>query len=234
MRYSGLIFVLFLSVTTSAQPFTYPVISSEAATISSIIPEKWFIRDSVSGDLNHDGVSDLVLIIQLKDSVTISITTQDITDTFITQPRILLLLFRAGESEYYRLIAQQNSFIPLHDSPVIEDPLDRTTIINAVINFNFHYFYTSGSWIISNNTYRIRYQQEQFVLIGAEEMNVNRSTGEMETCSINFLTGKMYRVTGKNISGKNEHLKSVWKKLPDKEPIQLRFLNSRDIYRYFY
>ncbi len=233
MKYAGLLIVLLLHYAAGAQSFEYPIIKAEAGTPLQFIPEKWILRDSATGDLNKDGLKDVVLIIQLRDSIPIYTIEGDNADTVITQPRMLLILFRLSDPDMYRLVVQQNSFIPLHDSPLMEDPLDGITIRNSVISFQFHYFQSMGSWYISNNVYRFRYQHGQFELIGADEMTANRASGEMETRSINFITGKENYVTGKNFTGRNEHIKSTWKKIPDSKPVLLQALKNSELYKLF-
>jgi hypothetical protein len=233
MRYSGMLLALLLHFSAEAQSFEYPAIKAEAGTVFQFIPEKWILFDSATGDLNKDGLKDMVMVIQLRDSISFYIPGEENTDTVITQPRILLILFRMAGKDSYRLMIQQNSFIPLYDSPLTDDPLVGISIKNSVISFQFHYFQSMGSWYISNNAYRFRYQQGQFVLIGADELTAHRATGEMETRSVNFITRKYIHTTGKNISGRNEQIKSTWKKIPEAKPILLQDLKSSELYRLF-
>lgn len=194
----------------SGQHFAYPVINKEGKGIHDFIPNGWTLLDSTQGDLNYDKRNDLVLIIQHKDSVSVITKDADYIDTVITQPRILLILFYNQTTNLYQLTEQCNRFILNHDNPNMDDPYLDISIANNILTISFHIFMNMGGWGMSTNTYKFRYQNNEFNLIGADNIYVHRATGETEDRSYNFLTKKVKIATG-NISSEKE--KISWKSI---------------------
>ena len=150
------------------QDFSYLSINNQGKDINSFIPNGWTLLDSTKGDLNKDNHNDLVLIIQHKDSVTIFKNDSDYSDTVLTQPRILIILFHNQTANQYQLVEQSNSFILNHDDPNMEEPYQDISVSNCVLKIDFQIFMNEGGWGMSNNSYKFRYQDNQFVLIGAD------------------------------------------------------------------
>jgi hypothetical protein len=184
----------------SGQSFSYPIIKNEGQTISNFIPIGWTILDSVSGDLNNNKTLDFAIILQHKDSVTLEKKGAGYIDTVTTQPRILIILFRNTLSNNYQLIEQTNSFILNHDDSRMEDPYQEIKIENGILQINFHWFYNTGGWGVSNSSYKFRYQNKNFVLIGADNNYIDRSTQDFMNNSYNFLTNKWRLTTGNETS----------------------------------
>ena len=67
-----------------------------------------------------------------------------------------------------------------------------------------------GSWYVTNSAYKFRYQQHQFVLIGADNFSFHRATQDFEDYSYNFLTKKRVLTKGNDDKGtKKTPLKSL-------------------------
>lgn len=196
------------------QDFSYPSINNQGKDINSFIPNGWTLLDSTKGDLNKDNHNDLVLIIQHKDSVTIIKNDSDYSDTVLTQPRILIILFHNQTANQYQLVEQSNSFILNHDDPNMEEPYQDISVSNGVLKIDFQIFMNMGGWGMSNNSYKFRYQANQFVLIGADYNSFNRGSGETEDRNYNFLTKKVKVETGTIESDKQ---KTVWRTIDLKE-----------------
>lgn len=189
------------------QDFAYPSIKSTGQNISDFVPTGWTILDSAYGDLNKDGTKDVAIIIQHIDSI---LLVNSLEDTVLTQPRILLILFRKPADKSYELIEQSNSFILKHDNPTMDDPYQEMTINNGILVVRFHLFYNMGSWYVTNAVYKFRYQQGQFVLIGADNSSFHRATHDFEDYSYNFLTKKRALTKGNDNKGTK---KTTWKSL---------------------
>lgn len=187
------------------QDFSYPSINNQGKDINIFIPNGWTLLDSTKGDLNKDNHKDLVLIVQHRDSVTIL---NNDNDTVLTQPRILIILFYNQTTNQYQLVEKSNSFILNHDNPNMEEPYQDISIYNGILKIDFQIFMNMGGWGMSNNSYKFRYQDNQFVLIGADYNSVNRGSGETEDRSYNFLTKKVKVATGTIESDKQ---KTVWR-----------------------
>ena len=114
MRYT--FFFLFSFLLTGgayAQAFKFPDLPPQGK-ITSLVPSNWKIIDSVSGDLNHDGIKDLALILEFYRPVKESRAYGDNTTEIITEiqkPRILAIYFRRSASGSYKLVTQNNNFI---------------------------------------------------------------------------------------------------------------------------
>jgi len=204
------------------QDFSYPSINNQGKDIDSFIPNGWKLLDSTQGDLNKDNQNDLVLIIQHKDSIRIIKNNFDYNDTVLAQPRILIILFHNQTTNQYQLVEQSNSFIFNHDNPNMEEPYQDISIFNGVLKIDFQIFMNMGGWGISNNSYKFRYQDNQFVLIGADYYSVNRGSGDTEYRSYNFLTKKLRVATGTIESDKH---KIVWRTIDLKEFKTLKTFN---------
>lgn len=188
-----------------SQNFSYPQIKTVSHSISDFVPMGWTVIDSAFGDLNHDKLDDLALVIQLTDSVSLVEDEDGYADTVITQPRILILAFYNKIEGKYNLVLQNNSFILCHDNPGMEEPFQSISIKKGVLNIDFFIFMNIGGWGMSNNTYRFRYQQNKFYLVGADYNYTNRASGEVKNRSYNFLTRKVILGTG-NISSNKEKI----------------------------
>jgi hypothetical protein len=106
------------------------------------VPISWKILDSAYGDLNKDGIKDVAIILQHKDSVSII---NGLQGTVLTQPRILIILFKNLFDRSFGLIEQSSSFILKHDNSSMDDPYQEMTIKNGVLEIKFHLFYNMGS-----------------------------------------------------------------------------------------
>lgn len=201
-----IILAIFFGV-SYAQDFTYPSIKLKGGAVADFVPVGWTILDSAWGDLNKDGAGDAAIIIQHKDSVVI---VNGPGDTVLTQPRVLLILFKNPLDNSLELAEQSNSFILKHDNTAMDDPYQDMSINGGVLEIKFQLFYNMGSWYITSAGYKFRYQQGQFVLIGADKNSFHRATQDFEDYSYNFLTKKRSLTKGND----NEGSKKVsWKAL---------------------
>ena len=191
------ILTIYFSV-AYGQDFSYPSIKATGRSIVEFVPTGWTILDSAYGDLNKDGSKDAVIVIQHNDSISL---VNSLEHTVLTQPRILLLLFKNAVNNKFTLNEQSNSFILKHDNSIMDDPYQGITIDKGILNIDFHLFYNMGSWYSTFSTYKFRFDGKTFVLIGADISTIHRATLDYEDYSYNFLTKKRSYTKGNDQSG---------------------------------
>ncbi|MCC8187192.1 MAG: hypothetical protein LIP08_06710 [Bacteroides sp.] len=168
----------------------YPVLPATARELSGFIPDGWELQDSCVGDLNRDGVPDLVFVLQSKD--TLSSEYSYSADT--QYPRLLGIAFREEENNAFRLVEQSHRFLPAHEANR-KDPEMRIRE-NGTLFFRFT---GQDDWERYSSAYIFRHQQENFYLIGQELSTCHWSTTRESTrISINYSTGKAIRTYKEN------------------------------------
>lgn len=185
----------------------YPALPQTAARPADFIPKGWKIMGEAEGDLNGDKRKDTVLVIKGGDPKFITNHDGLGESPFDTNPRILAILF--WENDKYKLIGQSNSFIAMADFPTMSEPFQTVKITNGVLQLDFEMFLSAGGWGMSNQNYKFRYQNGKFELIGADKTDIQRNSGEMESRSYNFVTGKV-KITKGSTSGEIKD-KVIWK-----------------------
>jgi hypothetical protein len=189
------------------QNFSYPSIKSTGLSITDFVPAGWTILDSAYGDLNKDAINDAAIVIQHIDSVSLI---NSLEDSVLTQPRILILLFKNAANNKFTLIEQSNSFILKHDNSILDDPYQGITINKGVLKIEFHLFYNMGSWYSTSSTYKFRFDRKTFVLIGADLSTIHRATLDYEDYSYNFLTKKRSYTKGNDQSGMKKTTQKIF------------------------
>lgn len=128
-------------------------IPDSANRITSFIPKNYSILDSVSGDLNKDGVNDIVLALKHNN--------EDRFEMDQEPKRVLLILFKskkglkvAGKSE--------NVLMCGHCGGMLGDPFASLDITKGVLSIS-HYGGSAWRW---GETRKFRYQKNAFYLIG--------------------------------------------------------------------
>jgi len=178
-------------------------------SLSEIIPHNWKVLAVEYGDLNKDGIKDVVFVIQDFNPQNVKTNEGLGIDSIDLNPRILGIYFGTKKGIYRQQLIS-NQFIILRDSPVMDEPFDGIVISDeGVLCINFHFWFSAGSWTMSNHTYKFRYQNKVFALIGYESEEIHRASGDTKAYSINFLSKKIKINTG-NISGE-EPESEEWK-----------------------
>jgi hypothetical protein len=168
------------SVLSQSSKVVYPNINKYGNTLDDFSPKNWEITDTVSGDLNKDGIDDVALVLSYQDSIKIK--------NGYKFPRVLLLVFKVGD--HYELKLQHNTLIEYeltagsgNASDWDGDPLENMEIVNGVLKLHFRWDVTGVGTLIQ---YVVRYQSNDFYLIGA-----TRESGHHSDTSIydfNFST----------------------------------------------
>ena len=145
------------------------------------------------GDLNKDGLSDLVVY---------------------AQP--MLAIYFATPSGDYEQWKQYDEILPIDeegDDLVIEIELsisDRGALKIEVGSFAY-----AGTSYVSRNNYTYRFQNGDFYKIGEEQYSMSRMTGESNTVSNNYLTHKR-QVVKENVFDETVKPKETWTSIPKK------------------
>jgi hypothetical protein len=193
------------------QDFSYPKINQSGKAITDFIPKNWQILDSTKGDLNKDKIADYALVIQLIE-ISGSINRNDSGPKKLPfQPRILIIALTNPVTKQLELAEQNISFILQHDDPSMEDPFQSIKIEKGILNLEFQIFYNMGSWYVSNTSYKFRYQNNNFTLIGADDSSFHRATHDFKAYSYNFLSKKWSLQKGNFDT--NETSKEEWHNL---------------------
>lgn len=174
--------------------------------MEDFVPKHWSAIMKIDGDLNKDGLADTALIVEQENPNNISIT--EYNDTLNTNPRALLVLFKQENGTYKLAAKNDKGFIePPKESSSLLDPLGEgdINIKNNTLRLRFQYFFSAGSWYITNVEYVFRYQNNHFELIGVETNSFHRATGEETIVSFNLSTNKLETTMGGNVFEEKEN-----------------------------
>ena len=188
---------------TEEYPTDFP---EQGNKMEDFVPKHWSAIMKVDGDLNKDGLADTALIVEQENPNNISIT--EYNDTLNTNPRALLVLFKQENGTYKLAAKNDKGFIePPKENSSLLDPLGEgdINIKNNTLRLNFQYFFSAGSWYITNVEYVFRYQNSHFELIGVEPNSFHRATGEETIVSFNLSTNKLETTMGGNVFEENEN-----------------------------
>ena len=174
--------------------------------MEDFVPKHWSAIMKVDGDLNKDGLTDTALIVEQENPENIIVT--EYNDTLNTNPRVLLVLFKQENGTYKLAAKNDKGFIePPKESSSLLDPLGEgdINIKNNTLRLRFQYFFSAGSWYITNVEYVFRYQNSHFELIGVETNSFHRATGEETIVSFNLSTNKLETTMGGNVFEEKEN-----------------------------
>jgi hypothetical protein len=155
--------------------------ASTAKDAASLIPAGWHLLKSHSpskaeGDLNKDGIPDLAMIIER-------------TEEGMEAPRSLLIAFGTKENTYFLSILAEHVILSAGEGGVFGDPFNGLTIDRGSVVVR-DYGGSNTKWY---HTYRLRFQDEDWYMIGATVGSTFLMTTEMgmgiEEDDYNLLTG---------------------------------------------
>ena len=197
-------FVFIFAVTCSGQtnapwaepkPQDYPKLKKLGERVSNFLPNGFEIVKSVSGDLNGDRIPDIAVHIIGTSKKFLYKNDGLGSDIHDTNPRMLLILFKK-KSGGYTLAEQNNNFVIAPMSPVSTEPFQTMSIKNGVLRVEFELWQSAGSWGATNATYKFKFINSKFILIGVDRQDYMRNDSTYETHSFNFLTKKLKITTG--------------------------------------
>jgi len=177
-----------------------------AKSPAAFVPTGYKIIQEVNGDLNKDGLDDYVFVIAGK---------QD------ESRRGIVIAFNKG-GDYENVLENRNIFSYDKEQYVwAGDPVHEVTITKGVLNIKTVFRHGNGA-IFHSYSYKFRYQNADFELIGYDNSEYTPADGE-STQSINLLSKKM-QIKHVGYNGTNE----VWTDIIIQNPIKLRKIVSLD------
>ncbi len=168
-----------------------PKLRANAHNAAEFAPPGWKVKDQAAGDLNGDGLSDLVFVLQEQDKDLIISNESFGVREMDTNPRVLGIAFARPDGTY-ALATQNSELIPRWTDPRMDDWFeegDGLKVQRGAFSVGLHYFSNVGSWYTGFTTFTFRYQHRRFELIGYADENTHRATLEESSTSVNYSTG---------------------------------------------
>lgn len=197
---------------TTAQVDKQPQLAEKGRNIEEIVPKGWE-EQHVIGDLNKDGIKDIVLVALPNNPA--HIKTREDGYQYNFNPKLLAIYFGSSSGVYKRFKVWDKA-LPARADEYADCEADLSITPKGALDITVSFWTSMGTADAGNTTYRYRFQSGDFYLIGQEYTSFSRMTGKGETVSINYLTGDQITTTG-NIM-ENKGLKTRKTKLK-KEPL---------------
>jgi hypothetical protein len=167
--------------------FVYPKLPARGARLANFVPAGWHILEQTQGQLNRDTLTDIAAVIE-SDAVIPSLKEPDNDQ----QPRILLVLFKLASGQYSLAIQANEAIMLSNEGGAFGDPWSGMEVNRGSLLI---YFYggSSDRWAY---TYRWRFQNNDWYLIGATYTATSTHNNNFETHDFNLLTGQAEYSTG--------------------------------------
>ena len=179
-RLSGLICrfaviaLLALFIVPDCFAYTLPRTGS---TVSAFVPSGYKIMKQVKGDLNKDGIPDVVLVLKNKKEDKEGVDAEEI-------PRLLVIIFGVKTGGYTLSASSKEAILCRTCGGVFGDPFADLKIVRGTIVIE-HYGGSSDRW---GYTHRWRFQDGDWFLIGVTSHAENNLAGNYEVTDTNLIT----------------------------------------------
>lgn len=197
----------------------YPPVPERAIIAEGFAPSGWTVESEAQGDLNGDGAPDLALVLRNRDPRNVISHDGLGENPWDTNPRMLVVAFADGPE--YRRVVVDTRLIPRSDSPTQMDVLgdvEAPSIRRGALRVSVGHWMSAGGWGAWRRTFTFRLNGDRFQLIGFDDFDLHRGSGEWTERSINYLTRRMSVTTG-NIGDDREQ--ETWRRAPEGGPIWL-------------
>lgn len=185
------------------------------ATGQDVFPKECDTTCFQKGDLNKDGIQDLVLVATPRDPENMMVRDDGYEYNF-NKP-VLAIYFGKSDGKY-SLFKEYSYTIPGAEDEFAFVELESEITEKGVLKFNVGYFNSAGSSENDNNTYLFRFQDDDFYLIGFDSHAFSRYSGEAEEVSRNYLTKRQLTRTY-NMFDDKVRPTETWSDLPN-EPLE--------------
>jgi hypothetical protein len=164
----------------SASEPTFAKLPATAAAPAAFIPRGWELEDQIKGDLNGDGIADLVL-----QEIAVVPKTEKDPDLF-DRSRMLVVLLK--QKNGYKCIGMSKNCLLSTQSGGVKGAMITIKISKGILVIEN----AGGSRELSTDTLRFRYdpKMDKLMLIGIDRNVVDTLTLTSENRSINLLTHK--------------------------------------------
>jgi hypothetical protein len=184
----------------AAKPDKYARLPAEAKDLAGFVPKGWKLLQSADGDLNKDGLDDLVGVIEKKTETPPRKANSDDTADAETPsdadengpPRMLFVAFQKPGGGYSLSVQANKAILRSGDGGAFGDPFQKVEVERGTVQVSYY----GGSGERWSSTHKFRFQDGGWFLIGVTT-DTSRTDGSDEGTSedINLLTGKMRKVT---------------------------------------
>ena len=189
-----------------------------------IVPSGWTETHAL-GDLNKDGVNDMVIIAIPDDKEHVIVRESDGYQFNLNQPILAIYFGKSNGTFSFNLWKKYDNVLPAPPDEFVSITNTLGITDQGVLTINVETFASMGGWGTGSTTYLFRYQNNDFYLIGKDENYMMRNSGEVTIDSYNYLTYRHQKITF-NEFDKNVKRKEKWNRLPK---AQLRRLGSFEL-----
>ena len=195
-------------------------LKQQGTSVEDIVPAGWLHHEAM-GDLNKDGITDLV-VVATPDYQENTLTRDDGYVYNFNQP-ILAIYFGTGQGQQ-RLWKQYDNVIPANENESCSYETGLEITSRGALRISIQLFCSMGSYGTTTNSYTYRYQNGDFYLIGMDNEEMMRNTGETTAISENYLTWKRQVIQSNAFN--DEPATEKWSRLT-KKPLEK--LGSREL-----
>lgn len=199
---------------------TWPEIPERADTTAGFVPPGWRLEHEARGRLDADELDDALLVLRMDDPG--NVIDDVIAGRLDTNPRMLVVVLATEDGAWRRWMSDR-ALVPRNESSHMEDFLGgdapgRVQIRpNRTWSVSLHSFASAGTWTMSEVGYTFRLEDDCMRLVGFDDMDIHRASGEIMTTSVNYLTGRAWTQAG-HIS-KDEPEPKRWTRVATNERI---------------
>jgi hypothetical protein len=199
--------LLFAAISAHGQSIRFPALDTLIPYAGIAAPKGWHIKTVATGDLDGDARADKAVVFEWSREAE---ERRPDSSTNSGAPRVLAVYLYKPDTKQYRLLLQNNTFIPRRGEGGMDpEPFDGIAIRKNLLFINVEF-------VRGYIAYTFRLQHGDLFLIGAD--SGGSSGGMVSSFSANFLTGKAKVEEGLIES---ERLKVKWIRIP-KELRRLR------------